>query len=195
MRPSVTSQILETSRMPSDTILDQQTAWTSICQLEIQDESLRLSIDFVTVSLLIDTNVVSELIRNSPDPEVVKWATSQRVEGMFLTTVSEAELRFGAEILPRGRRRETLILRIENMLTDVFGGRILSFDSVAARNYAVIAAKRHLSEYSMAVADCQIAAIARSVGMKVVTRNARDFLETGVETVNPWAFTSNEGGV
>ena len=185
----MTSQVLETSRKPSDTILDQQTVWTSICQSEIQDESLRLSIDFVTVSLLIDTNVVSELIRNSPDPAVVKWAASQQVEGMFLTTVSEAELRFGAEILPRGRRRETLILRIENMLTDVFGGRILSFDSEAARNYAVIAAKRHLSGYSVAVADCQIAAIARSVGMKVVTRNVRDFFETGVEIVNPWAFT------
>ncbi len=169
-------------------ILVQPMVWTWSCHPERQGENLRPSIDLATVSILIDTNVVSELIRKSPDPAVTKWAASLQVERLFLSTVSEAELRFGVEILPPCKRRETLILKIENMLTDAFGGRVLSFDSEAARHYAIIAAKRHLSGYSAAIADCQIAAIARSVGMKVATRNVRDFMETGVEVVDPWAF-------
>ncbi len=138
------------------------------------------------MSLLIDTNVISELICKFPNPDVKKWVADQPAETLFISTVSEAELLYGAEILPAGKRREKLISNIENLIRDAFGGRVLPFDRLAARQYAIIAAKRHYSGYSVTPADCQIAAIARSQGMIVATRNVRDFLETGIEVVNPW---------
>lgn len=138
------------------------------------------------MSVLIDTNVVSELIRKSPHPSVKAWADGLTVEEMFISSVSEAELRFGVAILPLGRRREMLNLEIENMLRDVFENHVLPFDSEAARQYAIIAANRHLSGFSVNFGDCQIAAIARAQGMMVATRNVRDFKETGVKIVNPW---------
>ena len=138
------------------------------------------------MSVLIDTNVVSELIRKSPHPSVKAWADGLTVEEMFISSVSEAELRFGVAILPLGRRREMLNLEIENMLRDVFENRVLPFDSEAARQYAIIAANRHLSGFSVNFGDCQIAAIARARGMMVATRNVRDFKESGVKIVNPW---------
>lgn len=138
------------------------------------------------MSVSVDTNVVSELIRKSPHPSVKACADGLNVEKMFLSSISEAELRFGTAILPLGRRREMLILEIENMLRDVFENRVLPFDSEAARQYAIIAANRHFAGYSVALADCQTAAMARSQGMTVATRNVRDFEKSDVKVVNPW---------
>ena len=85
------------------------------------------------MSVLLDTNVVSELMRKSPTPAVEAWAAGRPLEALFFSAVGEAELRYGAAILPTGRRRETLISDIEMMLRDAFESRVLPFDSEAAR--------------------------------------------------------------
>ena len=111
------------------------------------------------------------------------------MEDLFLSAVSEAELRFGAAILPMGRRREMLLLRIEAMLSDAFEDRVLPFDSDAARIYGHLVAARRSAGRPVASADCQIAAIAAARRMRIATRNVRDFEDMGVEIVDPWAGT------
>ena len=138
------------------------------------------------MSTLLDTNVVSELMRESPEPAVARWVSGHPVEDLFLSAVSEAELRYGAAILPFGRRRETLFFKIEAMLSDAFEDRVLPFDSDAARAYGHIAAARRSVGRPVASADCQIAAIAMAGRMRLATRNVRDFEDMGVEIVNPW---------
>jgi len=113
------------------------------------------------MSVLLDTNVVSELIRKSPDSTVRAWAAGHPLEDLFFSAVGEAELRHGAAILPAGQRRERLVSDIERMLRDAFGNRVLPFDSDAARAYADIAATRRSVGSPVTPADCQIAAIAR----------------------------------
>lgn len=138
------------------------------------------------MAVLLDTNVVSELIRKSPDPAVEAWVSGHVLEDLYFSAIGEAELRYRAAILPAGRRRETLVSEIEGMLRDAFGDRVLPFDSNAAREFAEIAAKRRSIGRRMAPADCQIAAIARSLNMAVATRNVRDFDDINVEVINPW---------
>ncbi len=138
------------------------------------------------MSVLLDTNVVSELIRKTPDPVVEAWAAGHALEDLYFSAVGEAELRYGAAILPAGRRRESLVSDIERMLSDAFDGRMLPFDSRAARAYADIAAMRRSAGRTVPPADCQVAAIARSRDMAVATRNVRDFDHIDIEIVNPW---------
>ena len=139
------------------------------------------------MAVLLDTNVVSELIRKAPDPAIETWAAGHALEDLFFSAVGEAELRYGAAILPAGRRRESLVSDIQRMLSDAFDGRVLPFDSRAARAYADIAAMRRSAGRPVAPADCQIAAIARSRNMAVATRNVRDFDDTDIKVVDPWA--------
>lgn len=139
------------------------------------------------MSVLLDTNVVSELIRKSPHPAVDAWAVGHPLEDLFFSAVGEAELRYGAAILTAGQRREMLLATIERMLRDAFEGRVLPFDSDAAHHYAEIAAARRSAGRPIAPADCQIAAIARSRGMTVATRNVRDFENLDIEIMDPWS--------
>ncbi len=138
------------------------------------------------MSVLLNTNVVSELIRKAPDPAVEAWAANHALEELFFSAIGEAELRYGAAILPAGRRRVSLVSDIKRMLSDAFDGRVLPFDSRAARAYADIAAMRRSAGRRVPPADCQIAAIARSRDMAVATRNVRDFDDVDIEIVNPW---------
>ena len=140
------------------------------------------------MSTLLDASVVSELMRGSPDQSVARWVSGHPVEDLFLSAVSEAELRHGAAILPSGRRRAPLFFRIDTMLDDGFEDRVLLFDGDAARAYGCIAAGR-----PMASADGRIAAIAAASRMRLAARNVRDFEEMGVETVNPWAGSWEPG--
>ncbi|MCY3769493.1 MAG: type II toxin-antitoxin system VapC family toxin [Gammaproteobacteria bacterium] len=134
----------------------------------------------------MDSNVVSELIRKVRNPAVVSWVASSPLEDLHFSAVAEAELRYGAAILPVGRRRQTLLTNIEEMLWEAFGDRVLPFDRAAAREYADIAAVRRSVGRPVAPVDCQVAAIARSRGMTVVTRNVRDFEDIGVDIFDPW---------
>ena len=136
--------------------------------------------------IILDTNVVSELMRPNPNSNVVDWVAGQATLDLHLSTVSEAELLYGIEILPPGGRRDRLLAEVEGMLREDFDGRILPFDSAAARAYAVIAAARRAAGRPINHADCQIAAIARCRDASVATRDVDDFEETGVEVINPW---------
>lgn len=108
------------------------------------------------------------------------------LKDLFFSAVGEAELRYGAALLPAGRRRQTLLTVIDDMLREVFEERVLPFDREAAREYADIAASRCSAGRPVAPADCQIAAIARSRNMTVATRNVRDFENIGVDIIDPW---------
>ena len=135
---------------------------------------------------LLDTNVVSELMRDSPDPVVLRWVASCRAEDIFFSAVGEAELRYGQAILTAGRRKEKLILQIEWIVRVAFDGRVLPFDSAAARAYAEIVAKRRSVGRPIGMADGQVAAIALSRTMAVATRNVRDFNDMSINIVDPW---------
>ena len=138
------------------------------------------------MTFLLDTNVVSELLRSSPDPAVESWVAARPAAELHFSAVGEAELRYGVAILSAGRRRDALAVAIDAILREDFEGRILPFDSDAAREYAEIASARRSAGRHVAPADCQIAAIARSRGMAVATRNVRDFKDMDIEIVDPW---------
>jgi predicted nucleic acid-binding protein len=135
---------------------------------------------------LIDTNVISELMRATPAPSVLSWFSTQDPSTLYLSAVTEAELRTGIAILPEGQRREGLRAALDATIAEDFEGRILPFDTDAAKTYAEIASMRRAAGRPIADADCQIAAIARASGAIVATRNLRDFEGCGVDLVNPW---------
>ncbi len=137
--------------------------------------------------IVLDTNVVSELLRPSPDRTVETWVADRPATDLYFSAVGEAELRYGVAILPTGRRRDALASAIEAILREDFDERILPFDSAAARAYATIAAARRAAGRTASPSDCQIAAIARSSRMAVATRNVRDFDDMGIELLDPWA--------
>lgn len=136
--------------------------------------------------LILDTNVVSELMRPAPNPAIVSWVAERATSSVFLTAVTEAELRFGLAVMPPGKRRDGLAAGLERMLMTGFANRVLPFDSSAARAYAGIAAARRRRGRPPAQADCQIAAIALARGMAVATRNIRHFEDMGIDIFNPW---------
>lgn len=136
--------------------------------------------------IVLDTNVVSEPMHPSPSEIVVEWMARQALSDLYISTISEAELRYGVELLPASRRKDGLLGAIETMLREDFAGRILPFDRAAAQSYAMIAASRRAAGRPIKHADCQIAAIAYSVNASVATRNVRDFEGCGVDVINPW---------
>ena len=137
--------------------------------------------------IILDTNVVSELIRPRPAVRVIDWVVRQVASRLYLSSISEAELRYGVEVLPEGSRRRNLRVAVEGLLREDFSGRILPFESDAARAYALIAASRRAADRPISGPDCQIAAIARSVGASVATRDTDGFEGCDVDVVNPWS--------
>jgi predicted nucleic acid-binding protein len=140
--------------------------------------------------ILLDTNILSELIRPVPAPAVLRWLAAQPVASVFISAVTEAELRYGVALLPDGKRRAALAAEVAAMLEVDFAGRILPFDSPAAVAYAALAVSRREAGRPISQADAQIAAIARSRGAELATRNVTDFEECGVEIINPWGAVS-----
>jgi predicted nucleic acid-binding protein len=136
--------------------------------------------------ILLDTNVISELMRADPAPDVLDWFGRQDATGLFISAITEAELRTGVAILPAGQRRDGLQAALDDMLDKDFLDRILPFNSPAARAYADIAVRRRAAGRPISDADCQIAAIARSVGAPVATRNVKDFDGCRIVVINPW---------
>ena len=137
--------------------------------------------------VVLDTNVVSELIRPAPDPTVEAWVAGRVAATLFFSAVGEAELLYGVAIMSAGQRRDALASEIEAMLREDFAGRVLPFDGEAARAYAEIAAARRADGRPVSQADVQIASIACSRGMAVATRNVRDFADMGIDIIDPWA--------
>ena len=135
---------------------------------------------------ILDTNVVSELTRPIPNTNVLEWVAQQPPEELYITAITEAELRFGVELLYPGRRRSELEAAMLRMVNTCFAGRILPFKSSAAPIYAEIRAARRLMGRAIRELDCMIAAIARVHGATVATKDLYGFENCGVEVVNPW---------
>ncbi len=138
------------------------------------------------MSTLLDTNVLSELLRAAPAPQVLKWFAAQTSESLFVSAVTQAEMMLGARLLPAGKRRGSLEAALGAMFTEDFGGRILPFDSDAVPAYVDIVSVRRAAGRPISQFDAQIAAVARHAGAKLATRNIEDFENCGVAVVNPW---------
>jgi predicted nucleic acid-binding protein len=136
--------------------------------------------------IILDTNVISELLRPAPAGQVERWLAAQDGTKVYLTSVGEAELRLGVAMLSAGKRRAALTTAIEGLLDEDFRDRILPFDRPAARAYATIAAERRAAGRPISQFDCQIAAIARAREATVATRNISDYEGCGIELIDPW---------
>lgn len=137
--------------------------------------------------IVLDTNVVSELMRPAPAERVVRWVGGQPATSLFTTSITQAEILHGVMLLPAGRRRTGLASAAEAMFREDFGGRILPFDSTAAQIYARIAAERARAGRPISQFDAQIAAIARAAGAGIATRNVADYDGCGVDVIDPWS--------
>ena len=136
--------------------------------------------------IFLDTNVVSELVRPTPNSYVADWVNSQRAETTFLSVITEAELWYGVKLLPAGRRRNELASDIEWIIEIHLGGRVVDFDRDAVHHFASIYAARRQAGRPIRSRDCMIAATARSYAATVATRDIRGFQDCGIEVVNPW---------
>ncbi len=135
---------------------------------------------------LLDTNILSELMRESPNPDVVSWLDDQFVDNLATSSITVAEIRLGIALLPEGRRKQALSEAADKTLKD-FADNLFSFDTDAAENYAEIVAKQIKIGRPISVEDAQIAAIAQAVSAVLVTRNVTDFVRVdGLEIVNPF---------
>lgn len=136
--------------------------------------------------IIVDTNVISEIFRPSPDPRVADWLVSLTDE-VAITSITLAELLAGIRRIPDGRRKEELARRVMEAVAPYRGTRsILSFDDHAAEQYAEVLASREAAGTPISTADAQIAAICLAHGATCATRNIKDFQHTGVELVDPW---------
>ena len=136
--------------------------------------------------IVLDTNVVSEPLKQAPNPAVVDWLNAQVPETLYLTTVNLAELLAGIELLPTGKRKTALKKALDAQILPLFEGRILVFDVKAAAMFAQINAKAQAAGSPLGFADGAIAAMALANGFNVATRNVADFADTGVKIINPW---------
>ena len=137
--------------------------------------------------IVLDTNVISEMLRVVPSPEVARWIVVQPAYELSVTAVTEAEIRVGVTMMPTGKRKAQLQAIVDQILGQVFAGRILAFDSAAAVVYAEISANRRSMGRPISPFDAQIAAIAKANGAQaIVTRNITDFADLDVTLINPW---------
>lgn len=139
---------------------------------------------------LLDTNVLSELMREQPAAAVLDWFAQNTHAAMHTSTVSQAEILTGIALLPAGKRRSALAVAAEQMFEQDFARHCLDFGATAAKNYAVLVAARTRQGRPITTEDAQIAAIALAAGLTVVTRNTKDFENIdGLLLANPWHAT------
>ena len=136
--------------------------------------------------IVLDTNVLSELMKATPADSVMRWVASQPAIGLYTTSITQAEILHGVLLLSAGKRRNAFEAAAQAMFNQDFAGRILPFGSDAAAAYARIAAARRRAGHPISHFDAQIAAIAHSAGAAVSTRNVSDFDGCGVKVINPW---------
>jgi predicted nucleic acid-binding protein len=137
--------------------------------------------------IVLDTNVISELMRPRPSPGIIAWVTRNPVTELFTTSITEAEIFYGIELLPQSDRRVALLAAAEAMFAEDLAGQIFGFDSEAARMFSKIAARRRKLGKPISHADAQIAAICRVNGAKLATHNVADFVDCELEIVDPWS--------
>lgn len=137
--------------------------------------------------IILDTNVVSEPTRANPSEAVRQWVLAQHQTDLFTTAITEAEIFGGIAALPAGKRRDALNEQARRIFEIDFSGKVLGFDSVAARTFSAVA--RRKSGTPILDADAQIAAIAHAHGAVLATRNTKDFEGRGIQVVNPWNYS------
>lgn len=142
--------------------------------------------------IVLDTNVVAEMMKASPAREVVDWLNAQNPTDLYLTTITLAEVSYGLQILPPGRRKLQLEQSFERVVAAAFSGRILAFEEKAARSYGEVMGARRAMGRPLSTLDGQIAAITRVRGGAVATRNVKDFVECGLVVLNPFEVRSQD---
>ena len=136
--------------------------------------------------ILLDTNIVSEVMKPAPAGHVLRWLDDQETEGLYVSTITIAEINFGIRVLPEGKRRRTLKDNFEDFIARGFDQRILPFDTAAANLFAGLMGRRRELGRPMSFPDGQIAAIARSRRFALATRNVSDFEHCGLNILNPF---------
>jgi predicted nucleic acid-binding protein len=137
--------------------------------------------------ILLDTNVISAVMAPAPQPAVLRWLDEQHADTLFVSTVTIAEIAYGIDVMSDGKRRHALAARFDDFVARGFAQRVLPFDVGSALEYGKIMANRRGIGRPMSVPDGQIAAIARTHGMAIATRNLRDFEDCGLELIDPFA--------
>jgi predicted nucleic acid-binding protein len=137
--------------------------------------------------IVLDTNVLSEFMRTEPESRVLAWVDAQPAMELAVSAVTVAEIFHGIARLPSGKRKQKLEAHAMAMFEEDFAGRILSFDAHAAVEYATLVADCESKGRAVSMADAQVAAICRTHGLPIATRNVKDFEFSGVEMINPWA--------
>lgn len=135
--------------------------------------------------ILLDTNVVSEAMKPEPSPAVRAWLDEQAAETLYLSSVTIAELMFGIGVLPKGRRKDRLSTALDGVL-ELFGTRLLPFDTSAARRYAELAVKARAAGRGFPTPDGYIAAIAAAHDLAVASRDTSAFKAAGLTVIDPW---------
>jgi predicted nucleic acid-binding protein len=136
--------------------------------------------------IILDTNTLSETLKPVPSSILLRWLASQDTVSIYTTAISQAEMLYGVEALPPGKRRQHLAKVVEEIFAEDFAGRVLPFDQESAREFAKIVARRKPAGRPISQFDAMIAAIARSRGGAVATRNTGDFEHCGIRLINPW---------
>jgi toxin FitB len=138
--------------------------------------------------VLLDTNVLSELMRPQPSSMVLAWFSQQKDTEFYTSAITQAELLLGVALLPGGKRRDAIAGAVEQMFDQDFVGRCLPFDELAAHEYAALVATRNKVGMPISIEDAQIAAIALRHGLALATRNTKDFRKISeLVLLNPWA--------
>ena len=136
--------------------------------------------------ILLDTNVISELMKSSPSPAVVAWIDEQEVTQIFISTITVAEISYGINALPKGKRRSQFEEAFHKAILGAFQHRILFFDETSAHHYSKIMGHRKALGRPMGILDGQISAIACAHGLTIATRNTRDFSDCEIDLIDPF---------
>lgn len=136
--------------------------------------------------IVLDTNILSEALKPSPEEAVLRWLAEQNREVVFTTAITQAEILYGVEMLPAGKRRSRLHAAVERLFADEFPERILSFDSESALAYPKIVTRRTHARRPISQCDALIASICQSRNATIATRNTSDFEDCGLKIINPW---------
>ena len=136
--------------------------------------------------IVLDTNVVSEVVKAAPSPNVIEWLNGQESSDLYITAITLGEISYGVEVLPAGTRRTSLARVLNHFIDQAFGDRILVFDRESATEYGRVMAGRRKLGRPLSAPDGQIAAITRRQQFQLATRNVKDFEACGLGLINPF---------
>jgi predicted nucleic acid-binding protein len=141
--------------------------------------------------IILDTNVLSGLMQKTPDVAVVRWLDTQMPQDIWISTITVFEVRYGVHVLAAGPKRDLLLQRLEDLITQDLAQRVVVFDNRAAQAAAQLAAQRKARGRPVDIRDTFIAGIAMAQGATLATRNTRHFDDLPTPVVNPWGSTGH----